>query len=115
MKSTELRIGNIVLIASSKAVIDAIDDQGVNGYYDDGIGGMNYAEGYGFFENIKPIPLTEEWEERCGVVRRTLMGTSYETRFVDSMGIPEWVRFVHDLQNWYYYTFAMRELIIVLN
>ncbi len=44
---------------------------------------------------FKPIPLTEEW------LIRLPKGFEY----------PDWIKFVHDLQNWYYYNNNKKELI----
>jgi hypothetical protein len=41
-----------------------------------------------------PIPLNEEW----------LLKMGFEEKY------PEWIKFVHELQNWYYYNHNKKEL-----
>lgn len=60
IKAIDFRIGNYFLDPFGEIKkVESIDDVGVNGYYDNSIGGTNFEFG-GVFENIKPIPLTGE-------------------------------------------------------
>lgn len=60
MRQEELRCGNYFLNSAGEITeVTSVDDAGVNGYYDEGIGGMNYEFG-GEFEDIEAIPVTEE-------------------------------------------------------
>lgn len=102
MEAKELRVGNLIIkdridggsiieeVTSSDIMV--LDTIGIDWFH--------------------PIPLTEEWEDKCGIEHKTIMGNSHTTRFIDKMGVPDWVVTVHDLQNWYYYKFAKKELTI---
>jgi len=63
MEAKELRIGNLV---NNAMKVTEIDSFGINGYYDEAQGGMNYNE-YGCrLDEIKPIELTKEWLIKFG-------------------------------------------------
>lgn len=47
-------------------------------------------------EKLEPIPLTEDWLVKC------------PNDFI----YPNWIKFVHDLQNWYYYNNNKKELVL---
>ena len=47
-------------------------------------------------DEIEPIPLTEEW----------LMKLPKNTNY------PDWIKYVHELQNWYYWNHDKHELLI---
>lgn len=66
-----------------------------------------YGEPY---ESFDPIELTGEWLDKCNVVKRSVYGTTVIARIVDNIGIPDYVKSVHTLQNWYYWTFNKTEL-----
>lgn len=61
---------------------------------------------------FEPIPLTEEWEFRCGVKYKEVMGESWDRKWIDGLEVPNWIKYVHELQNWYYWTFKKVELTI---
>ena len=118
MKATELRIGNLVMAkapsnidgrmckVSDLQLTSSPEEWSVRAWCID-----NKYKCYGACDDrISPIPLTEDWELTYGVVRRTLMGESFTTRFIDSYGVPDWIKHVHELQNWYYWTFNKTEL-----
>lgn len=47
-------------------------------------------------EELEPIPLTDEWRMKLSVA------TDY----------PKWIRYVHELQNWYFWNHNKNELTI---
>ena len=59
-------------------------------------------EDYEFYENkmeyIKPIPLTEEWL----------------LKLPKKLTYPTWIKYLHELQNWYYWNNEKKELHINL-
>jgi hypothetical protein len=63
MESKELRIGNF--INGSIEVLE-IDQYGITGFYDEGMGGMNYNEYGCLIEDARPIPLNEKWLDDFG-------------------------------------------------
>jgi hypothetical protein len=73
MEANELRIGNLVDVKKNDYLltyivnckVESINIEGINSYYDDGIGGDNWEYG-GKFEELIPIPLTEEWLFKLG-------------------------------------------------
>ncbi len=96
MKASEIRCGGI--------------------YYLDGkIKELEYADFSDFAylcDKCTPIPLTEQWLIKCNVKMETILGETWGRRFIDNIEIPKWITTVHDLQNWYYYHFEKKELII---
>ena len=64
------------------------------------------------YSQIEPIELTGEWLIKCNVVKRSVYGTTVIARIVDSIGIPDYIKSVHELQNWYYWEFHKTELTI---
>ena len=110
MEARELRIGNLIKSGNGIYKVVAVSVQGVEIMipYDKDVNSqnghiLNYASTI-----IKPIPLTEEWEKKFGVEIWTVQGESW--RFVDAIEIPDWIEYVHELQNWYYWTFKKTEL-----
>jgi len=84
MKSKELRIGNLVncdFYDNEPIIVESICS------YDDGI--FNGKIGDVSFHSLHPIPLTEEW----------LLKLPKDCVF------PTWIKYVHTLQNWYYYEY----------
>lgn len=81
MKSTELRIGNIVtdeFYESTKTIIEveSIDERGINlEIEDDGNYpecAQNWIEPYYRFDVLRPIPLTEEWLIKFGFIEEEI-------------------------------------------
>lgn len=72
MKATDLRIGNLYLDEDNQ--VSKIEP-------DDFIKVSMLGE-----EFYKPIPLTEEWL----------------AKLPKDLKYPKWIKFVHDLQNWYF-------------
>jgi len=72
-------------------------------------------------EMFAPILLEEEWYKKCGAEYKPLMDDN-STRFawfvhypkskMTMIEIPEWIKYVHELQNWYYWYFCKIELTI---
>lgn len=62
------------------------------------------------YDDFAPIPLTEEWLIKCNVIKRSVYGTTFIARIVDNIGIPDYIKAVHELQNWYYWEFEKTEL-----
>jgi hypothetical protein len=100
IKANELRIGNYVaLTKEAKEDFQNIIGEKTNDCYDitffnpDGVD----FDGYDFtFNELKPIPLTEDWL----------------LKLPKDLVYPDWIEFVHDLQNWYYWNNNKKELII---
>ena len=46
------------------------------------------------WESTLPIPLNKKWKELLGV----------------DFNYPQWIKYVHELQNWYYWTNGKKEL-----
>lgn len=76
-------------------------------------------------EMFAPILLNEEWYKKCGAVQYEYGTDAYELNsstgkiawFVHNpksnlamIEIPEWIEYVHELQNWYYWYFRKTEL-----
>ncbi len=105
MKANELRIGN--LIENYKSVVVTI--QGINYYSEDDLYLIS-ADKHHLYDvkDIKPIKLTEEWLKKCGAI------VCYEkpVRLINNQKIPDCIKEVHELQNWYYWHFNKTELII---
>lgn len=107
MKASELRIGNLVLDTFGKEVeVKDIMTYGINSQW--GCSTFNYEE-------LKPIPLTEEWllkfgfkytkmevgfnQFRKGILELSITPNGYELFFT-----YKWVKieYVHQLQNLYF-------------
>lgn len=117
----QLRIGNAALVNGKIIIVGAIDDSGVNGYHDEGVGGTNWEFG-GLLEDIHPITLTEKEVLRLGLrhfgtdgygvttfslngfnLERVRHGRSYQCTNVSFQGLGSIdVKYMHDLQNLYY-------------
>lgn len=125
IQANELRIGNYILHERKNpkfgnddapygvTEVKGIDDQGINreSGYD---GWLELAE----YENVYPIPLTEEWLLKLGfepgyfgfVIYIDMLELSYNTDtnelILGDAGeliyIPKKVLYVHELQNFYY-------------
>lgn len=122
IKPEELRIGNYVQKPEEIVVTD-IDQFGVNGYYCEVLGGMDYDDG-GYFKDINPIPLTEEW----------LLSLRFDDLGTYGYGIGEFhirlndkgklyfpingkkviIKYVHQLQN-LFFALTNKELTIMKN
>lgn len=117
MKPEELRIGNLVLLRNTSIgghiEIESINKFGIELYFTD----LDGIEPTWEFDQIKGIPLTEEWLERFGFEENVhfFNTSSYYLRKSDSGGFELWVDFyqpkermickihhVHQLQNLYY-------------
>lgn len=83
MKITELRHGNLVYKTrpDGKEIIE------VENIYKHFINGLGISA-------IEPIPLTEEWL----------------LRLPNELIYPEWIKYLHELQNWYYWNNEKKEL-----
>jgi hypothetical protein len=88
MKVNELRIGNWVTLVN-KDIFKNID------YQIDAFDIYKASEFPDLSEAMLPIPLNEEWLLKFRYTRED---------------IPNWIEFVHDLQNWYYYNNKKKEL-----
>ena len=112
MKANDLRIGNLVLALTgeteyTEVVVKTIFGYGINSYYGD----AEYV-----YDEIKPIPLTEEWLLKFGFIlnsnRYYLGDIVYE--FINytisltaddpycSHEVKNKIKYVHQLQNLYY-------------
>lgn len=107
MESSELRIGNLVLAKGEfdkgfKIIqVKSILSDGINIHdYRYGVDYMFY-EGGGSIESVKPVPLTEEW---LGKMKDNKNKTAF----------PDWIEYVHEAQNWYYWNNNKEELKIKL-
>lgn len=113
MKTTELRIGNLVHHEGIVSNVFALDDEGINGV-------VNPNDGLEIqYIKATPIPLTEEWMERLGFrldVRQPGQFDEQEVWTKDGIDFYEhsegWsiffnfskthVRYVHQLQNLFF-------------
>jgi hypothetical protein len=115
MESTELRIGNLVLALTgetkyNEVVVNTIFGYGINSYY-------NEAEYV--YDEIKPIPITEEWLLKFGFKqikpnhywfkdKNSLRFSLIDNNLHCSIGDDEYgvlykmIKYVHELQNLYY-------------
>lgn len=106
MKNNELRIGNLVLALTgetkyTEVLVNTIFGYGINSYY-------NEAEYV--YDEIKPIPLTEEWLLKFGFEKKGTRAIFYTLNNVDvwelnggfanDLDLP--IKYVHQLQNLYY-------------
>ncbi len=114
MKATELRIGNY-FVAAHESNMPIFQ---IKSFYENGVH-AGYGKIYSF-RLVLPIKLTEDWLLKCNVQKRTTMGETWQRRFVYKPGsemvlneIPEWINYVHELQNWYYWKFNKTELKII--
>jgi len=90
MKPEELRIGNWYQSLTDEAEIrySKVTPFIIAGVVDKGW-------------NIGGVPLTEEWVERIGKLPPICL---------NNLEIPEWIEYVHQLQNWFYWNFKCTEL-----
>jgi len=84
VRSAELRIGNLVDYEATTHIISALSKTYVRSYWAKGLRSDNYTCRY---EEIKPIPLSEEWL----------------LKLQKDLKVPKWVKHIHTLQNWYFY------------
>ena len=138
MKANELRIGNFIYNGLSKIItVTNIDSDGVNGFHDESVGGINYEYG-GRIESIYRITLTEEWllkfgfgdiTEQCAsksiniktfCKSFTVKGCNEQQTIFIELGTRGWTfkrvgyplyNYVHQLQN-LYFALTGEELII---
>ncbi len=70
MKASELRIGNFISSCFPISVVIGIDDEGVidTAYYEHGKGVDYTSECHSNEGSINPIPLTEEWLVKLGMI-----------------------------------------------
>ena len=109
MKANELRIGNYLKDKENR--LCKVEKLDITDKYSDLceidapaiIGGLTSLP-------VKPIPLTEEWHFKCNIELKTVIGESWQRRIIKNIEVPLWIEYVHDLQNWYYYTFEKKEL-----
>jgi len=102
MNATELRIGNLVSWKNDLACIAQLWE----------LETMFKCGETALYTELNGIELTDEWYPKLNIVEKTIMGNTVGTRLIDGVGIPEWIKSVHDLQNWYYYNFNKTELTI---
>jgi hypothetical protein len=113
MKANDLRIGNLVLALTgetkyTEVVVNTIFGYGINSYY-------NEAEYV--YDEIKPIPLTEEWLLKFGFTPNKyndeftlgdiMLDCEYTEKDTYNLSIGEYqspieIHYVHQLQNLYY-------------
>ena len=89
MEAKELRIGNYILSGENN-VFSILRVE----YFDNDFVffiGENTGD---LLSECKPTPLTEGWLDKLP----------------NDLVYPEWIEFVHDLQNWYYYKNQKKEL-----
>lgn len=130
MKASELRLGNLVLRPKKKdgrktsefkeVVVESIDSVGIN-VWQSGYEGENDWEGEFDEDEVKPIPLTEEWLIKFGFYNtgagwfKGLKNVHHDVIFHFQLlliegdfiftvpGLPaKNIQFVHDLQNVYF-------------
>ncbi len=96
MKVRELRIGNIIEYSISvsepmvkNVIVEKIVDAEV----------ISNLYHLGDVDIYKPIPLTEEWLVRMGDNK-------------NKAPFPDWIKYVHEAQNWYYWNNNKQELTI---
>jgi len=99
MKSTELRIGNLVYDVSDRVEIIESVFSGTLKVFVHSLSKETLSEV--LLSDIKPIPLTEEWLLR-------MKDNDNKTAF------PDWIKYVHEAQNWYYWNNNKTELKITL-
>jgi len=106
MKPNELRIGNYINDYYNQDIIVSIDILiRVQKCYD------NRKQ----FQNIySPIHLNEYWLKKAGAQLKTSGSSTKAMWFINNYEIPEWIKYVHELQNWYYWHFKKIELKILL-
>ena len=105
MEANELRIGNLVLLHCKNekdeiAKLLTIDE--IDGCYYNRASNKRYINkkydkvqnGWCKFNIIQPILLTEEWF----------------MRLPNGFVYPRWIKYVHELQNWYYWNNEKKEL-----
>ena len=93
MKANELRIGNFVFDDEYKpmkvARVETQECTDFNGNDEFNVIIEHIDKNIGYYESeINPIPLTEEWQIHM---------------LPENLIFPEWIKYVHTLQNWYYY------------
>lgn len=91
IKATDLRYGNKLIFLGQIQTFEFIDQ-----IREDGIFWIQTKEQKIAHKNFqfKPIPLTEEILLKCP----------------NDLIFPEWIKFLHDLQNWYFYNNNKKEL-----
>lgn len=93
MQENELRIGNYVIFGGEYVATMSGDN-----FFKFGQRVSNNISALEYFD-IKPIPLTEDWLVR-------MKDNENKTPF------PDWIVFVHEAQNWYFWNNKKTELII---
>lgn len=117
IKSNELRIGNLVLIDNKETEIYCISGMGVNDFL------INFNQVSYDFDEIEPIPLTEEWLLILGFKKTVDETIDYRIRqfelnrielihgltldkelFIVMMGQEalSHIKYIHQLQNIYF-------------
>ncbi len=117
MEAKDFRIGNLILEGSDVLTIGNTYQNGFDFIYK---GGCRFVE----FIDAKPIPLTEEILLKCGIEK--WINSTFEIRknldntfsvYAWRSGIDVFIshfEFLHNFQNWYYFTFKNEELEINL-
>ena len=95
LQAQNLRIGNLVHVLGRTRVVKSVDRFGISYEIENALERlMAFKNG-----NIKPIPLTEEWLIK-------MKDAKYKGAF------PDWIKYVHEAQNWYYWNYGKTELTI---
>lgn len=106
MKPIELRIGNWYMSVKFKTPVQC-DLSDLYNLCANSDGAYNDPP---IDDMFAPIPLTEDWLKKAGVNERNVLGETWNRQFIDNYEIPGWIKYVHELQNWYYWTFSKTEL-----
>ena len=119
MKATELRIGNYfldnrklpkIMLSDVNVQVESIGEGGVNYWCAQGDFDWDFT-----FDEMSPIPITEEWLLKFGLKSRlTRIPTYYKNNFNIRSKRPDWITsigisgylfkigYIHQLQNLYF-------------
>jgi hypothetical protein len=95
IKATDLRIGNYILDSEVKPFYFQVEEIRKHVGYE--LWAI-YRQGSIKAKEVEGIPLTEEW----------LM------KLPSNLTYPKWIKYLHELQNWYYWNNEKKELRINL-
>ena len=98
MIATELRVGNLLnYCGNTVTVMEILRNNRVElGYFTDSIGFVRSLDD----ENIKPIPLTEEWVTKCDKIY--WLSKDIGGYFLWFNGDKIYIKYVHSLQTLYF-------------
>ena len=114
MKANELRIGNLINYEQTTHVISSISENHVISYW---VMKKREETWHDFLDDIKPIPLTEEWLEKSGKfdwsddywillianlteIELLYQGDEFKV-YMNDLPI-QYIKYVHQLQNLYF-------------